>query len=152
MAEVDQLVKRLKPVKFLGKNMDLIRMGDKKLFNEDNGNLENRAKNEEVSFEKSSGVQFRKTGVENGKRVVSSVEGNGRQATFSGTKRDLNFKADSNKDFDKTFGNSLIGFSRYPVTGVILKEVLKELGFDDIQVKEILCWKFSLYFPEEESL
>ncbi|KAK1400745.1 hypothetical protein POM88_000350 [Heracleum sosnowskyi] len=44
--------------------------------------------------------------------------------------------------------SGLIGFSWFPMTGIILQEVLIEEGFSNILVKEISCWKFLLSFKD----
>ncbi|KAK1365258.1 hypothetical protein POM88_040819 [Heracleum sosnowskyi] len=55
-----------------------------------------------------------------------------------------------NKKLVKFEKSGLIGFSWFPMTGVILQEVLIEEGFSNISVKEISCWKFLLNFKDDK--
>lgn len=151
-SEADEQVKRLKLVKFLGRNMNLIMLGDKKVGYGKSGNSVNRDKEKKFSFEKSNGKRIKQKGVDNEKRVAFGGEGNGRKAAYSGEKREYNFKAVPDKDFGNKLWKSLIGFFRNQMSGIILKEVLKELGIVDILVREISCWNFVLQFRDDDYL
>ncbi|KAK1388276.1 hypothetical protein POM88_016454 [Heracleum sosnowskyi] len=64
-----------------------------------------------------------------GDKVTPKEANNLKKATING-KMDLNLK----------YG--LVGFSWFPVTGLILQEILMEEGIKNISIKEISCWKF----------
>lgn len=48
------------------------------------------------------------------------------------------------------FENCLIGFTHYPIQGVILKEVLDCNNLGIKEIKELSCWKYLLVFSSKE--
>lgn len=48
------------------------------------------------------------------------------------------------------FKFSKIGFTLYPMSGVILNQILEEMKIRGVEVKEVTCWKFIFSFPSQE--
>lgn len=127
-------------------------MGKKKSVSGEDGNIVNKDKEKMVSLENGYKKQRKQKGLDSEKREAPDVEFVGKNEVFTGKKREFKFKVVNNEVLEHNMGISLIGFLRYPMSGIILKEVIKELGLVDIQVKEITCWKFVLQFLDKESL
>lgn len=56
-----------------------------------------------------------------------------------------------NSDLEELSGRSVVCFSEYPLTGCILQEIIDELGYKSIMVKELSCQKFILTFQTVEA-
>ncbi|KAL1811947.1 hypothetical protein ACET3Z_022012 [Daucus carota] len=57
---------------------------------------------------------------------------------------------DISNEIETIASKSMICFSEYPLNGDILQDILMELGFGDILVKEINCYKFILSFQTKK--
>lgn len=62
------------------------------------------------------------------------------------------YKVVTNEDLQNKMARSLIGFTWYPISGIILQEVIRELGLSEVKVMKISCWKFMLQFPDLDSI
>ncbi|KAL1812161.1 hypothetical protein ACET3Z_022226 [Daucus carota] len=54
------------------------------------------------------------------------------------------------KDIESIVDKSMVCFSEYPLNGDILQEILVSLGYDQILVKEVSCFKFILSFRSKK--
>lgn len=48
------------------------------------------------------------------------------------------------------FQFSKIGYTLYPVRGIILNQILEEMKIREVVVKEVNCWQFLFTFPSQE--
>lgn len=55
-----------------------------------------------------------------------------------------------NTNLEELSKRSVVCFSEYPLTGCILQEIIDELGYKAIIVKELSCQKFILTFQSVE--
>lgn len=55
------------------------------------------------------------------------------------------------EDIESIASKSMVCFSDFPLKGDILQEILVELGYEGIIVKEVSCYKFILSFTSKKS-
>lgn len=133
-----KVVERLRNKKLMGEKIDL-----------------------KVVHEKNSGKE---TGVLNDGKTINSAKKNNEEKNHPATTMPIleQVKLNAQPSFlvddkfipielkgEDCFDNSMIGFSSFPMNRDILSKVMKELGINNISVKEISCWKFMITFSSE---